>query len=282
MNHLNKIFSQHSRSWRDFAYVYPVISRRSAGLSLGINLNVNAACSFNCVYCQVDRRVGRRLQRVELSVVESELRHLVERWQTLFNEPEFLQVPTAYRRLNDLAFSGDGEPTASAMFPQAAALAVKVRRIAAPPETKIVVITNACHLDRTEVAATLALLDEHQGEIWAKLDAGTEAYFQAVNRTHFTLEHVLKNLLATARLRPIVIQSLFMRLHGKPPSEAELHAYLNRLRWLLDQGGKVKLVQVYSLARATAEPYVTALEPERLEAIAASIRPLGVTVQCYS
>jgi wyosine [tRNA(Phe)-imidazoG37] synthetase (radical SAM superfamily) len=259
-----------------------VLSRRSRGISLGINLNVNAVCSFNCAYCQVDRTVRRTLQRVELNVVESELRHLMERWETLFNEPEFQAVPKAYQRLNDIAFSGDGEPTASAMFPQAAALAATVRRQLAPADTKIVVITNACHLDRAEVIATLALLDENGGEIWAKLDAGTEAQFQAINRTHFSLEHVLNNLLATAQLRPIVIQSLFMRLHGQAPSEAELNAYVNRLHWILEQGGRIKLVQVYSVARRPAESYVTPLENERLEAIAASVRSLGIEAEVYA
>ena len=34
-------------------YVYPVVSRRAGGVSVGINLNPNNACNWRCVYCQV-------------------------------------------------------------------------------------------------------------------------------------------------------------------------------------------------------------------------------------
>ncbi|MBM3871597.1 MAG: radical SAM protein, partial [Verrucomicrobia bacterium] len=39
----------HTRIYRDFTYVYPVISRRSGGLSIGINLNPDKKCNFDCV-----------------------------------------------------------------------------------------------------------------------------------------------------------------------------------------------------------------------------------------
>jgi sulfatase maturation enzyme AslB (radical SAM superfamily) len=49
------VFAHHPRDWRDNLYVYPVISRRSRGLSIGVNLNPDTACNFDCIYCQVDR-----------------------------------------------------------------------------------------------------------------------------------------------------------------------------------------------------------------------------------
>ena len=36
-------------------FVYPVLSRRSGGISLGVNLNPDKVCNFDCIYCQVDR-----------------------------------------------------------------------------------------------------------------------------------------------------------------------------------------------------------------------------------
>jgi hypothetical protein len=45
----------HSRLWRDHLYVYPVVSRRSRGMSIGVNLNRDKRCTFACAYCQVDR-----------------------------------------------------------------------------------------------------------------------------------------------------------------------------------------------------------------------------------
>ena len=58
----------------------------------------------------------------------------------------------------------------------------------------------------------LEILDANNGEIWAKLDAGTEAYYQQVARSAVPFQRILDNLLLAARVRPIVIQSLFMRL----------------------------------------------------------------------
>ena len=73
------------------------------------------------------------------------------------------------------------------------------------------------------------MLDANNGEIWAKLDAGTEAYYREVARSAVSFQRILDNLLLAARVRPIVIQSLFMRLREQPPSPAEQEAYCDRL-----------------------------------------------------
>ena len=281
----NSAFSSHPRRWRDFRYVYPVISRRSQGLSIGINLNPDAACNFDCIYCCADRSRARPVVRSSaahlLSVLDGELRDLVERREALFDEPEFRQIPPEYRRLNDIAFSGDGEPTAAPVFPRAVRSAVAVRQEHKLHAAKIVLITNACYLTRPKVAAALALLDDHHGEIWAKLDAGTEEYYRLVNRPNFPLQHVLDNILAAARVRPIVLQSLFMRVQGAPPSATEIAAYAERVRWLLAQGAKISLVQVYTVARRTATPLPAPLTADELEQIADAVRPLGLPVAVF-
>jgi wyosine [tRNA(Phe)-imidazoG37] synthetase (radical SAM superfamily) len=277
-------FASHGRLWRGFHYVYPVISRRAHGLSIGINLNPDMACNFDCVYCQVDRSQPPKTRKVDLEVLESELRSLAANYQTLFAEPEFRSVPPEYRRLNDIAFSGDGEPTAAPLFAEAARIAAAVRKDYKLKQAKIVVITDACFLTRPKVADALAFLDQNNGEIWAKLDAGTEENFQRVNRARrgATLQHVLDNILAAARVRPIVIQSLFMRLHGQPPAAEEIVAYVERLRWVMDNGGGISLVQLYTVARRPAEAYAEPLSREDLEQIAGRVREIGLHAECYS
>lgn len=282
MNPDNSAFASHPRRWRDFRYVYPVVSRRSKGLSIGVNLNVDAACNFNCVYCQVDRSRPRDPDRVDLPTLEQELRHLVAHHDELFGEPEFRDVAPAYHRLNDIAFSGDGEPTASPLFGDAVRLATEVRRDYGLDQAKIIVITNACFLTRPRVAAALVLLDEHNGEIWAKLDAGTEKHLHAVNRCNFSLQHVLDGILSAARVRPVVIQSLFMRMHDHAPPYDEMTAYVDRLRWLVGAGAQLKLVQLYTVARQPKEPFVGPLTPEELDHLAVAVRPIGIPVECYA
>ncbi|MEW6250822.1 MAG: radical SAM protein [Planctomycetota bacterium] len=282
MSPLRDAFANHSRRWRSFHYVYPVIARRSRGLSLGINLNPDQVCSFNCIYCCVDRAGGRPAGgRVNLSLLESELRALGHAYEALFDEPEFAQVPPDYRRLNDIAFSGDGEPTLVPTFPQAVRIAAGVRRECRLDAAQIVLITNACALTRPPVAEALTVLDRNNGEIWAKLDAGTEEHFRLVSRSKCMLEQVLANILAAARVRPIVIQTLFMRIHNEPPPTAEINAYIQRLRELLRAGAQLKSIQVYTVARRTAVPWVAPLAAADLERVAAAVRPLGVTVNIF-
>ncbi len=275
-------FTSHSRVWQDFRYVYPVISRRAHGLSVGINLSPDKACNFNCVYCQVDRDAHAASGKdVDLERLEQELRTTLTSVDDLFERPEFAHVPTAYRRLNDIAFSGDGEPTASPVYPNAVDLVIRVKqslRLAAP---KIVTITNAGFLSRPEVRVALARADAFGGEIWAKLDAGTEDYFRKVNRCSATLDDIVRNITDAARERPLVLQSLFMRIQGVAVDPDEIRAYVGRLEQILAAGGSIRLVQVYTVARRTAVAHVTPAALDELEAVASAIWPLGIPVECY-
>ncbi len=132
--------------------------------------------------------------------------------------------------MNDIAFSGDGEPTSFSNFDTIVAdvAAVKVRR--GLGSVKLVLITNASLLHRPRVRQALETLDRHQGEIWAKLDAGTESYYRRISRAAIPLERILRNLGAAARVRPLVIQSLFLRQNGAGPPPSEIAAYADRLR----------------------------------------------------
>lgn len=268
------VFTSHPRRWREFHYVYPVISRRSGGLSIGINLNIDKACNFDCIYCCVDRSVAPVRRDVDVSQIREELGRLLDLAVTgeIWNQDPFINVDKRLRRVNDIAFSGDGEPTAFAGFEEACRIAVRERDARGLARVKVVVITNATMLDRPRVQRALAFLDRHHGEVWAKLDAGTEDYYQQVDRTRIPLAKVLDQILACGRVRPIVIQSLFMKVKGEPPSKAEFEAFVDRLDQLQQQGCRVKLVQLYTTARRTAEAFVSALEDEVLDHMQARLR----------
>ena len=64
MTHLT--ITDHSRVFNNFTYIYPVVSRRSEGVSLGINLNINNACNWRCVYCQVEGLVRGKPEPINL------------------------------------------------------------------------------------------------------------------------------------------------------------------------------------------------------------------------
>jgi wyosine [tRNA(Phe)-imidazoG37] synthetase (radical SAM superfamily) len=277
------LFTSHPRLWRDNRYVYPVISRRSHGLSIGVNLNPDKVCNFDCIYCSVDRTVPSTIKEVDLAMVREELEALI---RLLPNEiwkiAPFDQTPESLRRFNDVAFSGDGEPTSYPGFGSACRLVVDVLdRLGWLESTKIVLITNATLFHQPDVDEALRFLDQYQSEIWAKLEAGTEEYYRMIERTKIPLSRVLANILAAGRVRPIVIQSLFMNVHGQPAPAGEIGAYVQRLRELRDAGCQIKLVQVYTVARQTAESYVTPLEPHRLDSIREQVRALGFNAQSF-
>ena len=270
------LVGDHRRQWRDFRYVYPVVSRRARGLSIGINLNPEKACNYSCVYCQVDHAVDRHLRGVDLEVLANELRLTLEEAITgaIWNVKPFDATPPELRRVNDIAFSGDGEPTCLPTFDKAVALAADAKRQLAAQAVKIVVITNATQLESPQVQRALPILDANNGEIWAKLDAGTEEYFRQINRpaAGVTLEKVLGGIISVAQGRPIVIQTLFLRRGAAAPSPAEIGAYCSRLRDILQAGGKIKLAQIHTVARPPQETDVCALPNEDLDAIAATVR----------
>lgn len=264
----------HARQFSDFTFVYPVISRRSRGLSIGINLNPDKVCNFDCVYCEVDRRVPGKVAKLDLNQMRDELIAMIRfaRDGGLAKEPRFNEVPWLTRDIKDLAFSGDGEPTMIHNFAECVEIVAGVKRGEALDRTKIVLITDAAGLDKADVKRGLAIMDANQGEVWGKLDAGTEDYFRLVNRTTVRFDRILKNLLETARQRSIVIQSLFIQFNGERMPAAELEAYCGRLRELSVQGARIKEVHAYTVARPAAEATVTRLGKQELEAIAGTIR----------
>ena len=274
-------FTDHRRELDDNRYVYAVVSRRSQGLSIGINLNPDKVCNFACPYCQVDRTTPGGDRAVDVDRLEQELTHLFTLIQsgTLWEVPPFNTARPALRRVNDIALAGDGEPTAAPAFAEVLRCIGRLRTAFGLDAVKVQVLTNATLFQRPRVQEGLAVLDALGGEIVAKLDAGTEPYFHLVDGTSLPFQRVLDNLLNAARVRPLVLQCMFLTWEGAGPSDPEVEAWAGRLRDLLDGGGQIKLVQVYSVARNPADPRVDVLPTKRLEAIADRARALGLPVQ---
>ena len=274
----------HTRHFSDFTFVYPVISRRSKGLSIGVNLNPDKVCNFDCIYCEVDRRIPGVVTEVDLRQMKDELTALIRFAKDggLAKEPKFDEVPWLTRKVKDIAFSGDGEPTMIHNFADCVQTVVDVKQTEDLGATEIVLITDAAGLDKADVKRGLEIMDAHEGEVWGKLDAGNEGYFKAVNRTNVKFQRILDNLLATAKKRPIIIQSLFLKVHGAQMSATELESYCDRLRELSAGGGQIREVHLYTVARPTPEAFATKLEPAELGSMAAMVRErTGLTMAVF-
>jgi wyosine [tRNA(Phe)-imidazoG37] synthetase (radical SAM superfamily) len=268
------LYADHGRIYRENKFVYPVLSRRSGGISIGVNLNPDKICNFDCIYCQVDRRSEAETRFVETQRLWDELDRMLDFVTSgrIYEDAKFADVPSTLRRLNDIAFSGDGEPTTYRNFDEIIAAAAELKQRRGLSDVKLVLITNATMFHRPAVERGLEILDANNGEIWAKLETGTEEYYQLVERTKIPFRQVLDNIAAAARKRPLVIQSLFMRIRGQAPPANEIAAFCDRLNEILAAGGMLKSVQVYTVARQPAESFVEPLGNDELDAIAQTIR----------
>ena len=264
--------------------MYPVLSRRSRGISIGVNLNPDKVCNFDCIYCQVDRTSEAETQFVETERMLAELDAML-RFVTsgeIFREPEFAGVPEHLRRLNDVAFSGDGEPTTYRNFDEIVEAVAELKRRHGLEAVKLVLITNASMFHRPAVARGLEILDKNNGEIWAKLETGTEEYYEKVERTKIPFRQVLDNIASAAKKRPLVIQSLFLRIAGEPPPNAEINAFCDRLNEITAAGGRIKLVQVYTVARPPAEKFVAPLSIAEVDQIVSTVvARTGLATEAY-
>jgi wyosine [tRNA(Phe)-imidazoG37] synthetase (radical SAM superfamily) len=262
------------RALRENKYVYVVLSRRAGGVSIGVNLSPHKGCNFDCTYCQVDRKTPAAVKTVDVAVLREEIRGALNDAKSgaLFAEPRFAGTPKEMLVLADVAFAGDGEPTNEPWFAESARVVAEEKDRAGFEKLPIRVITNATVFHKKKVAETLRFLDAHALDVWAKLDAGTEAYYRMVDRSDVPFQRVLDNLLLCARERPTTIQSLFARHHGEGPGAAEISAYADRLRDLAKGGARIPWVQIHTVSRPPAESFVQPLTMTELETIAAAAR----------
>src|SRR5207249_1513690 len=231
--------TRHPRSLGENRYVYAVLSRRARGISVGINLNPDKICNFDCIYCQVDRTTPPVFREVDEGLLMEGLESVLRSAKSggLYEEPTMACLPEARRRLADVSFAGDGEPTTYPRFREVVAEVVALKKRLQMDGLKISLLTNCTVLDRPAVREALRLLDSSDGEIWAKLDAGTEAYYtQVCVPGGAKFSKILSNILETARLRPVVIQSLFLKYQGAGPPGDEIEAYCGHLREITKGG----------------------------------------------
>jgi wyosine [tRNA(Phe)-imidazoG37] synthetase (radical SAM superfamily) len=265
----------HTRRFAGLRHVYPVLSRRARGISLGVNLNPDTACTFDCVYCQVDRHgTPERRPRADIDAIRGELLALLDHHASgaLFEVPPFDGIPQTLRRLSDIALAGDGEPTACLDFPEVAAMVADVHSRRHLGDVKLVLMTSACLLHRPDVRRGLDAMRHHGLEVWGKLDAGTEDEYRRINRSPVPFRRILENLGEAARRDSLVIQSMFFAEEGRPPAESAVVAWVSRLKELEADGGRLREVQIYTVARPPADPRVGPLPAAELEKIAEAAR----------
>jgi wyosine [tRNA(Phe)-imidazoG37] synthetase (radical SAM superfamily) len=271
----------HSRDSAGCVYVYPVVSRRAGGVSVGVNLNPNNACNWRCVYCQVPDLIRGGAPQIDLDLLESELRCLLND----IVHGDFMQtrVPAEARRLNDVAFSGNGEPTSSLQFLSCVERVGSVlKAFDLIGKIKLVLISNGSQLDRQQVQAGIALMRDLGGEVWFKLDRAPVDGFAPVNQVQLKRAQVARRLQLAAKHCPTWIQTCMFEMDGALPDEQAISAYLDFLQSNIQAGVRLEGVLLYGLARPSMQPEADRLKAapiEWMQKLAQRITGLGLEVK---
>ena len=260
----------HRRDSAGLLYVYPVISRRAGGVSIGINLNTNNACNWACVYCQVENLTRGGPPPIDLDRLERELTEFLE--DALHGDFMLRQVPPEARQLMDIAFSGNGEPTSAPEFAGAVGRVAKVlERFGLRGKLMVRLITNGSLMYRPEVQRGIKLLGELGGEVWFKIDRVEAADAAEVNGVPMQVEKVACYLEISAGLASTWVQTCWFALDGGAPDAVAREAYCALLKPLAKQLAGIHL---YGLARPSmqpAAPRLSRLSPADLTAFAEEI-----------
>ncbi|WP_304224063.1 hypothetical protein [Gracilinema caldarium] len=289
------------------AIVYPVISRRARGLSIGINLfSDKKTCSFDCPYCEVfpfTSDIQFSLPALERGLREFAVALNMDGSQGLRSRSVFSPSETSTDlNVKDLSFSGNGEPTLHPAFRPALELAGQLRN-ELYSQAKLVLITNGTGLLNPETADFLAIaargaMEPFSGtgkelEIWLKVDAGTEAWYRKINRSAISFESLCRAIEDFAGRAPFVIQTMVCKIGGQPAPQEEVRAWENLVRRLVELSGTVppprpgpQRLQLYGKARPApedplAEPVDEAYLLERRASLIRKLEPYTIPVEVF-
>ena len=300
---VNALHSDHTRIFslgdQLFQAVYPVLSRRAGGLSVGVNLNLDKACNFDCIYCQVDRTTPPLplppTTRSEADLILDELRRFFEAVDSgrFFRDSVFGGLSKEHGQIRDIAFSGDGEPTLSSSFKTVAASVrafLSERSLTEGPPPLLRLITNGSGLFSrdTRLFIRRVFLEDGPGEIWLKLDAADPESYARIDRSPIPFERLMEGLDQVVADLPVTIQT--MLLDFKDPGDpgafkadrALFDPMLEKVAGWIRSGAAISAWHLYSVARPPAVSAVRRVSQERLDAFARQASAhLSIPVQVF-
>ncbi len=261
-------------------YVYPVLSRRSGGLSIGINLNPNNACNWRCIYCQVPDLQRGSAPEIDIALLSDELSSLLDSIDDGSFSRKF-RMPAEDIQVRDIAFSGNGEPTSARQFTEIVRTVGQTTTVRLASAVPHVLITNGSLMHQAEVQSGVQELAKHNGQVWFKLDRASTEGLKSVNNAAISLDRMKQNLQICSRLCPTWIQSCFFQLDGRAPSETELMTYLDFLQTIQESGMRIQGVQLYGIERPSMQAEAARLDKvsaDWLAEVGEKIEKIGYTV----
>ncbi len=242
--------------------IYGPVRSRRLRWSLGLNASpINyKLCSFNCVYCQYGH--------ANLCTIDTANR--LDDLPTLSDFARALE--TALREseeINNITFSGNGEPTLHPQFEELVDIAKQLRNRYFP-KAKLGILSNSSMVHVKKVDRALANLDFRI----MKLDAGAPETFKKLNRPckEVNFSTMLSGLQS---LENVTLQTMFVDGKIQNVGDQEVREWIERVSEI-----KPVNAQIYSLHRPPAESFLHEVPPERLQEIAARTKEVtGIPIE---
>jgi len=236
----------HDRNIFDSKYVYPVVSRRAGGLSLGVNLNTNNACNWQCIYCEIPNLSRGGPEPIEVELLKDELNFWIDQ---IINSNFLKENTPPGTTFADVALSGNGEPTAAPEF-----LDVLEIIIATLKKQKLIdkipvrLITNGSFISKKKDC--LNIFNRYHGEIWFKIDAADESSIKLINQVNLDPNSMINNLKKCAEACQTVIQTCLLKINHQVPTNDFLKNYSKLIK---PYERLIKKIDLYSLARPSLQ-----------------------------
>ncbi len=245
-------------------FCYGPFASRRLGLSLGVNvLGEQKRCTFNCVYCETGRTTGNELvPPTYIADIKAEG----------FREEVKPILTNLQRDLDSITFGYNGEPTLNPHLEEFLHIVREIQKEIAPrPGDKfptVTIFTNSTTITRPEIRHALAQFDL----ILGKLEVGTPADLHRIHRPHPkvpSLDEITHGLAAFKQELPpghkLAIQTLIFTTREYACAtfrEIDLPMWIERVIAI-----RPDIVQLYSVARTPAEPFVVAVAKDILQKI---------------
>lgn len=271
--------TDHSRDFQGLTYIYPVLSRRIGGISLGVNLNINNACNWQCVYCQVPNLIRGAPVAINLDQLENELDEMLNK--LLVKEYQLhLGLSDANSELKDIAISGNGEPTLSTSFPDVVDIIAKLKeKYAITSSVKTTLITNGSQFNNVKVLNALSKLAAQNAQVWFKVDAIDNQDIKLINQVDLNARSIGINLYNSSQACPTYIQTCIFKLNDLNPSQDFINKYVE---FVVNHQSYIQGVLLYSTARIARQGFkVDSVAESVLVAIATKLQHYGIKANYY-
>jgi wyosine [tRNA(Phe)-imidazoG37] synthetase (radical SAM superfamily) len=249
------------------------------GLSLGINLNTNNACNWQCIYCQVSDLTRGKPEKIDLKLLENEL----DKWlEDIVNGSFLNECASHIVDFKDIAFSGNGEPTATPEFePIVKIVLEKIDKFQLSKTIKLRLITNGSYLNKTNVQHGLGHMKAVDHEVWFKIDHVNPKEALKINRVNLSIASLKKNLKSSFSISPTIVQTCLLKINKKLPSDDFVNEYI---KFLDPYASQLKAIHLYSMVRPSQQKtdlQIDALDKSELQIIADKMNVLKTKIECY-